>query len=77
MNWASFLLGVCCGSGGVMAIDLITEVLYRRALKETKTLSSMQSEEDTLIARFNLQEDQYKRLEERVMTLEKKVEKNK
>lgn len=60
-----------------MAIALITEVLYRRALKKTKTLSSMQSEEDTLIARFNLQEDQYKRLEERVVTLEKKVEKNK
>lgn len=77
MNWASFLLGVSCGSGGVMAIALITEVLYRRALKKTKTLSSMQSEEDTLIARFNLQEDQYKRLEERVVTLEKKVEKNK
>lgn len=77
MNWPSFLLGVSCGSGGVMAIVLITEVLYRRARKKTKTLSSMQSEEDTLIARFNLQEDQYKRLEERVVTLEKKVEKNK
>lgn len=60
-----------------MAIVLTTEVLYRRARKKTKTLSSMQSEEDTLIARFNLQEDQYKRLEERVVTLEKRVEKNK
>lgn len=74
MNWASFLLGISCGSGGLIAIVLISEVPYRRALKKAKILSSMQSEEDTLIARFNLREDQYKRLEERVVNLEKKVE---